>query len=298
MDLGERAEALARHVIGPLVLGGPLVPQRPFGAARAAEIGAERRIVDDELRTRVDLVRLRVARSIAPIDFLPELDGSEWALAAALNDLLQVTNHELSGFGTRRRHQTLLASVRGTIARVPPCRALGEAVARHATFARALELCRTDTRVAWWTGSADFRGQTPPPRLLAWPGLRNVRVDRNAVPLVEMARGTPTDEAVYQQALAEWLACSPLTDLANADRETPAFRWTSHSVSLVATLPGSNLALRTLSVGTDDDAVAGERALAALERATTVLPEGPARAIAAQFTAWLGAAREHWAEPA
>jgi hypothetical protein len=298
VDLGERVESLARGVIAPLVLGGLGVLGRPFGQKLACEIGVERRIVDDELRTRIELVRLRVARSLAPVDFLPELDRHEWALAAALNDLLQVTNHELSGIGTRRRHQRLIESVRDTVRRIPASKTLGEAVARHATFSRVLALARTDTHVAWWTGSADFRGQEPPPRLLAWPGLRNVRVDRQRVALVEMARGTPADEAAYQQALAEWLACTPLTDLASAHREAPIFAWSPHTVALVATVPGSNLALRALSVATDDDAAAGQRALAALARAAATVPAGPAQSIAAQFTSWLGEAKSHWAETA
>jgi len=298
LEIGERAENLAVQVIGPLLLGGAIQLQRPFGAKLAMEIGVGRRIVDNDLRSQIDEVRLRVARSVVAIDAMHELSAAEWALACGLNDLLQVTNHELSSFATRGRHAELLDSVRDLCQTVPPCKTLEEAVGRHATFSRALSIARKDTNVSWWTGSESFRGQPPSPRLLAWPGLRNVRIDERPVPFVAMAAGVAIDEGHFVDALATWTACSPLSDIASAHRPTAKFRWTSHTLSLVSTVAGSNLALRALSHATNDDPLAAEAAVQAMQSSAAHLPDGAAKNIAGQFAVWLHEARAHWAEPA
>ncbi len=298
-NLGQRAEALAEGILAPLVLGGPMELQRPFGAKLALAIGEGRSIVDNDLRARVDTARLRVARSIVAVDVVSPPSAIEWALAAGFNDLLQVTNHELSSFATRGRHLDLADAVDDLCARIPPCRTLDEAVSRHATFSRALEVSRTDTNVSWWTGSESFRGQQPPARLLAWPGLRNVRVDKHPVPLARMASsGVHIDESIYLSALTHWLSCSPLSDIASAHRESPPFRWSTHTVSLVATVAGSNLALRALSHATNDDPRAAEAAVAAMKKSAADLPDGPGKNIASQFAAWLDQAKAHWSETA
>ena len=298
MSIGERAEALALGVIAPCILGGDVELQRPFGAKLALSMGEQRGIVDNDVAHQVDVARLRVARTLVPVDVVPRLTAIEWAIGAALNDLMQVTNHELSSFATRGRHAELLDAVTELVSAIPPCRTGEEAVSRHATFSRALEVARTDSVVTWWTGSQSFRGQEPPGRLLAWPGLRNVQVRKQRIPLAEMAGGASIDEQQFELALSAWLACSPLSDLASAHRTAPTFHWSRHTVSLVSTIAGSNLALRAVSWGTDDDAGAAERATAALTTAAEALPEGAPRNIASQFAKWLADAREHWAETA
>ena len=101
----------ATRVVARLVLGGRIELARPFGAKLALALGRGRTIADDALRTRIDLVRVRRARMIAPVDTLPDLDPNDWAIACAFNDLLQVTNHELGGRFTRSRYQRLLGNV-------------------------------------------------------------------------------------------------------------------------------------------------------------------------------------------
>ncbi len=73
MDVAERAENLAVHVMGPLLVGGTVRPQRPFGAKLASTLGEGRQIVDNDLRSRVDFARLRVARSGVAVDVVPPL---------------------------------------------------------------------------------------------------------------------------------------------------------------------------------------------------------------------------------
>lgn len=296
MSAGERAEALARGVIGPLILGGPMELQRPLGPKLALTLGGGRDIVDLDLKQQVDTARLRVARTVVAVDAIAPMNPTEWALAAGLNDLLQVTNHELSSFATRGRHAELLDAVTALVEAIPTSRTLEEAVGRHATFSRALEVARTDCEVSWWTGSQSFRGQEPPARLLAWPGLRNVQVQRRKIALADMAGGASVDEANFDLVLSCWLACSPLSDLASAHRAAPAFHWTRHTVSLVSTIGGSNLALRAISYATDDNPEAAERALDALRTAAGALEPGAPQKIAQQFAQWLDEAKGHWSE--
>ena len=296
MDVAERAESLAVHVMGPLLVGGTVRPQRPFGPKLALPLGEGRQIVDNELRSQVDFARLRVARSLVAVDVVPPLTPIDWALTCALNDLIQVTNHELSSFATRGRHADLLDAVRYLCAVIPVPATLEEAVGRHATFSRALELTREDQQVSWWTGSDHFRGQEPPSRLLAWPGLRNVRITKTLVRLADMATGAAIDEEDYLAGLGAWLACSPLSDLATAYRKRPRFAWSQHTVSLVATVAGSNLALRAISHAANDDPDRAEAAVDAMQASAATLGEGAASKMAGQFAEWLDQAKHHWAE--
>jgi hypothetical protein len=280
--LTERFDELTEQVLAPLVLGGPLHPVRPLGARVGLAIGAGRAIGDADLRSRLDTARVRVARLIAPVDTVGELSAHDWALLAGLNDLLQVTNHELAGALTRSRHARLLASAGDLCERVPAPRTIAAALSRHATFARVLECVRTDTVVSWWTGRASFRGRAPPGRLLRWPNLRDVQVDARRVGLTEMIQGIPSVPAdEYAAALALWLTRSPLTDLATAARRSPPFAWSPSTLAIIAAGPGRTLAYRLLIRQGRDPAVS------VLERAAKEIPErfAEARAFAASFTA-------------
>jgi hypothetical protein len=244
---GERYEELAQRVLGPLVLGGPIHPVRPFGARLALAFAVGRSMIDDDLRSRLDVARVRRARLLAPVDTVGRIDAAEFALVAALNDLLQVTNHELAGPLTRARHGKLLANVRAVCEAVPAPKDLAEALARHATFARVFEVARTDSTVRWWTGSARFRGQPPPRRLLAWRSVRQVRVDAQRVGLADLASGVSVPLETYRDVLGLWLTRTPLTDIANVARAAPPFNWSASTLALVLTPPGRSLAFRAVS---------------------------------------------------
>lgn len=289
----ERFEELSR-VLVPLVLGGRIELARPFGPRLALAIGKGRALVDPAIRTRVELVRVRRARMIAPIDTLPELDADDWALVCAYNDLLQSTNHELAGRFSRSRHERLLASVVELCEHVAPPSDVRQALSRHATFSRALEIFRKDTAVSWWTGKASFRGQTPPMRLLRWREVRRVRVEEQRVSLAEMCIGidTITTEA-FLGALAGWISRSPLTDLASATRREPLFSWTKSTLSLIGSQPGRVLATRVLAREPPD------LAALALSRAASEIPkaDAEARALAQSFAAEVAeAAKVHAAQ--
>jgi hypothetical protein len=284
--LAERCEELAHHVLAPLVLGGSVEPVRPFGGPLALRLGKDRRIADADLASRLDVARVRRARLLAPTDALPDLDAGDWAAVAALNDLLQVTNHHLGGPLTRGRYARVLENVRWLCERIPPPRDAGEALARHATFARVLDLTRTDSTVSWWTGSARFRGERPPARLLAWREIRRVQVDERHVRIADMPLGVASVSATdFADVLGLWLTRSPLTDLATATRESPPFAWSASTLALVAIGPGRMLAFRALA-GEPPKAVD-----AVLERAAKQIPAGyeEAKRIADGFRAHVSA---------
>jgi hypothetical protein len=262
--MNERFEQLVTGIVLPLVLGGKLRLARPFGPA-ALTVGQNERILDPDARTNLDVARVRRARLLAPVDVLPELTDSDWAIAAALNDLLQLTNHNLAGIFTKKRYDILLASVIDACERIAAPRDVGDALSRHATFARVTELFRTDTTVSWWTGSARYRGEPPPDRLLTWRNLRRVQVDSERIPLSRMADNLTLADN-FQNALSAWFHLSPLTDIATMTRDSPAFVWSRSTIALIAVPSGRTLALRAI-------ARARTEAAASVLRTSTALPD-------------------------
>jgi hypothetical protein len=285
-DLASRFEELCANVLGPLVLGGEIHPVRPIGARLALQLGGAASVIDPDLRSRIDVARVRRARLLAPVDVVEEIDAPQVALLCALNDLLQLTNHNLAGPFTKGRAARLLANVIATCNETLAPTSIADVLSRHATFARALDLARVDSTVSWWTGSAKFRGSKPPGRLLAWREFRRVHVDETRVPLPAMWGGLSwLDPAAYDEVLALWLSRSPLTDIATAARREPRFGWSASTLSLVATPPGRSLAYRALA------RQPAELVAPALTAAAKAIPEAyeEARHVAEAFTSEVAA---------
>src|SRR5437879_179079 len=134
--------------MAPLVLGGALAPGRPIGARAALAIGvggeelrteadanASVRVVADADRlAHVQLGRVRVARRIVAIDRLVGPTAEEWALSAALHDLVQAAHPKLGGALRRGAPSRLLALVEMTLDGVPPPATTADALARHTWF--------------------------------------------------------------------------------------------------------------------------------------------------------------------
>lgn len=278
MPTVERVEELARGVLAPLVLGGKLNLVQPFGPKLALEIDPSYRIVDNDTRSRLSVARVRVARMLAPLDAVPEPTGHDWTLVAALNDLLQATNHHLSGPFTRGRHEKLVEHVDEILSVVGPPRSMLAAISRHTLFARLFELVRKDTAVKWWTGSANFRGEPPAGRLLKWKSFRRVTTDTSSIPLADLSDGVRLTKDRWLSSLALFLTRSPLTDLATAGRAVPTFAWSPSTLAFVFTPMGSKLAARAVA------STRNARANGALEAAINRLPPGKARSIAMRFS--------------
>src|SRR5438105_4549660 len=180
------ADRLFRLFMAPLVLGGELRPGRPIGGKNAALLAPFSDTLDKELLSHVDLARIRVARRLAPVDQVAPPTGAEWALAACLHDVVQTTHPELTGMFRGRAPAKLLEVAQATSDLVPTPATVGEALERHTWFSRVLDITRTDTSVSFWVGKRTYLGVDPPGRLLAWPELRRVHIDKVPRPLAEL----------------------------------------------------------------------------------------------------------------
>lgn len=247
MTTGETVAELFERVVKPLVLGGAFRPLDPLGPKLAAEVaGQVGQGITAADASWVTVARVRRARVLCPVDTLPGLSASEWMMIVALNDLIRSTDPEVNTVFSPDRDGQVLQGALEVLAQVPAAATLGEALARHATFAQMLSLRRQDTTVIWWCGSRRFAGREPPDRLLAWPKVRRVRSQETELDLTAMSSGSEAKQSAYLDALRALLARTPLTDLATAGRRAPAFAWSSPTVSLLSGTAGRNLAMRAL----------------------------------------------------
>jgi hypothetical protein len=247
VDLGAVANRLFDTFLAPLVLGGEMKPGRPIGARAALAMGKERVLTDIDLCAHVELVRTRVARKLVPVDRVEGLSEAEWALGAALHDLVQAAHPGFDVAFRRSGPQRLLELVNLTLERVPGPTSVRESLSRHTWFGRIFEMERVDTTVKWWVGSSTFLGESPPPRLSAWPELRRVHVEKSPRRIMDLPEsGSAVDASAFAAALTAFLVKTPLTDLASCHRSSPEFAWSSESLGLVASAPGRALVLRAL----------------------------------------------------
>jgi hypothetical protein len=281
-DLGAIAHRLFAGVMAPLVLGGELRPGHAIGARAALALGWERIPDDPELAARVHWARVRRARQLAPVDRLGPPTHAEWALCAALHDLLQSASPIFDAPLRRAAAARIRDLAVATIDRVPGPADVRDALSRHAWLARVLDVARTDTNVSWWVGSRTYLGVDPPARLQSWPDLRRVRVVATPRPLLELGP-LAFDRTTFVDAVGALLARTPLTDLATCTRETPAFAWSGDSLGLVATRVGRTLAMRALSriPASEVDAALG-RATRGLALPEPIPPTSPALVLLAE----------------
>ncbi len=252
-DVGAIADRLMNGFIAPLVVGGAMSPGRPIGARAALAIGDDRPTSDIDRVGHLQLARVRVARRLAPVDRFEPLRAPEWALLAALHDIVQTTHPELKGLFRGKTPHRLLDLAEATLARVAPSASVAEALSRHTLLSRMFEISRTDTTVSWWLGSAEFLGEAPPDRLSKWPKLRRVNVTDARRPLMALCvHGSGVDVDRFERAIRGVLSRSPLTDFATAARDAPRFAWTAESLALTTTRAGRVLAVRALAVQATD----------------------------------------------
>src|SRR5688572_2265569 len=215
-------ERLFDTFLGPLVVGGVMKPGKPFGGKNALAIG-DRQPSDIDLLSRTQLARVRIARKLAPVDrFEPAPTGMEWALAAAVHDLVQATHPGFDALMRRSGPKRILDVIEKTLERIPPPQNVGEALSRHTWLSRMFDLARTDIDVKWWTGSERFLGTDPPTRLLAWPEMRRVQQTKTPRPLMDLpTSGAAVDPQRFSTVVEGILKKTPLTDLAFLNRATP-----------------------------------------------------------------------------
>jgi hypothetical protein len=241
-------ERLFVTFLGPLVVGGKMIPGKPIGGKSALAIG-DRAPSDVDLLSRCELARVRVARKIAPVDtFSPAPNEAEWALAAALHDLVQSTHPGFDAAFRRSGPKRILEVIEKTLERLAPPASVGDALSRHTWFSRMFDLARTDVDVKWWTGSDRFLGTEPPKRLTAWPELRRVTETRTPRPLMDLpTSGSAVDAQRFASVTQLFLTKTPLTDLATVTRSSPSFAWSHQNLSFASTRAGRTMVNRALS---------------------------------------------------
>jgi hypothetical protein len=274
----ELAERLIEQLLAPLAAGRDLHPLSPIGERRAVELARVCPVVEGDAVQEADRARLRVARALGPFDQLPGLAGGDWLLLCALNDLLQVTAPFLTRLFGENRPRRLLELCGRAIERAAAPATIGEALQRHATFSAALGIGRVDTHVAWWVGSRDFRGVKPPARLLAWRRVRRVHTSEQCVRFSEMGDGAEAWAPGWRDVVRRWLACSPLTALAGADRLGALFQWSGSVLGLIECGPGRTLAHRAV-----ERCPKRARWLEVARRAAGSLPNAAAQSAASSF---------------
>ncbi len=169
------AEFLDQFVL-PLVRGGQLLVRDPIDAE---ELQA---LIDglahaSEALVAVDDARAEVLSELVVRPPALVLDAEELQLAAALHDVLFLSHPRAGSWATGSGALRRVAEAARRFGSVPMTGDRTRVLARHGLLHGVFTIRRTDTKVSWWTGSATFLGQRPPPRLTAWPNMRRVQVE-------------------------------------------------------------------------------------------------------------------------
>lgn len=240
------ADRLFSTFVAPLVLGGDMNLGRPIGFRRAFTMSVDHRPSDVTAWTNVGMARVRVARVLSPIDSLADIGPVEWAMAAALHDIVQSTHPQLATRFGGRRARALVSLSSKVLEHVPDVAHTGEALIRHTLFSRMMQIARTKTKVSWWTGSATFIGTDPPTRLTAWPEARRVQIDKDPQRLERITEMGSAHRVLMEAALQLFLERTPLTDWATVTRTWPMFTFTRQNLALAQTHAGRALVVRLL----------------------------------------------------
>jgi hypothetical protein len=187
---------------GQLRVGPPIAPARVEDWETAVALVSGTEIADEIAEERKRIAQLLVTR--APVI---ELSADDIRLAVALHSALSLANPDVEGWTAGRARKRIVAAAKKLVGSVSPAHDRAKLVARHTLLASLTRVERIDTRITWWTGSALFRGQEPPARLLRWQTVRRVRTQRVPQSLDEVL--SEDGRAV----VAAVLRSSPLTAL-------------------------------------------------------------------------------------
>lgn len=222
------ADFLTRFV-QPLVAGGEVRIGAPIPPQLLARWEVELGEVVEAV-VAVDQARAAAASGLVVRPPPLALGGEELRLAVALHGALVLAHPGTTGLGVKRGRREL-AQHSVELARAGPPDGPSATVGRHTLLGRLFELVRVDTQVKWWTGRAEFRGESPPARLLLWRRVRRVKQETTEVGLSEVLAG---DES--RPVVGALLEASPLTDLLTLDapaRRWPPFRWAAPQVEVL-----------------------------------------------------------------
>lgn len=206
-------------------VGAPLGPRGLLRLRAAVDGGLDGSEAGERLaaarKRRVDELLLR---SEAPL--LGD-DPGALLLLSALHDLLFLLHPAAEGALVARRLGRVSAHAARLAGAAVASLSDGAArlCARHSLLHGLFGLSRDDVRVTFWAGRREFHGMTPPPRLLAWPGLRRVQEERWRVICYLQLLGQEGGRAAFSALLA----ASPLSDLLSPKRLDPPLDLLRHA---------------------------------------------------------------------
>jgi hypothetical protein len=241
----------------PLVRGGAISIARPISVDEATRFGQDLAHASEAL-VAVDDARAEV---LAPLVVRPPalvLEEDEIYLAAALHNVLFLVHPDAEAVTVTRRVRARIAETARRLAGQPLSRSRRRVLARHALLHNVFDIRRVDTRVTWWTGSAEFQGQAPPGRLLAWEGVRRVKREDTTARYDELLS---SDEATPIMAIL--LRRTPLTQLLGAHPQAPALHWEDAVFLLRDPELARTVAYQALAPAAPDERVAAPARFAA-----------------------------------
>ena len=198
---------------GELHIGAPIAPQHLEEMQRDLDSStAEQVDVDD---ARIDVASLLVCRP-PPLILEPE----DLALTAGLYNALAASHPRTDSVLVTEKQRRRVLDAALTMVSQPLTQNRQRVIGRHALLHNVFRLERTDLTISWWTGSARFYGQPPPPRLTAWRGMRRVQEEVMTVGFDELLATAETAPVI-----ATLLRRTPLTQLLGAHRSAPPLHW-------------------------------------------------------------------------
>lgn len=291
------AEEFLQRFAVPLVAGGAVHVGAPLGRRglrrlrRAVAEGLDGSAAGEALQAE----RLSVLAELLPVpcgpDEAPRLDAEPAlpALLVALHDMAFLLHPASAGAavtrGLRRRIADHARALCAPLAPAAGRRArsrdgapdLTTLLSRHSLLHGLFTLHRQDIRVSFWAGSREFLGQEPPPRLLAWRGVRRVQEERWRVLFYLQLLGLSDGAGGGRACLEALMAASPLTDLLNPLRVDPPLDLAQHAALLREPALARAVAYSYLDLGLKEVAGALRSALLRLLDSRDAAATPPAR---------------------
>lgn len=268
----------------PLVAGGEAVVGRPLSVAEVEEMARQLPHASEPI-VAIDDARHQVLAELVVRPPALVFDADELLLVAAIHNLLFLSHPRTDSWTVTDAAKRKVLETAYAFASQPLPRTRMRVLARHGLLHNIFDLRRYDIRLSWWTGSAEYFGQKPPARLLAWRNLRRVREEVTVAEFSELLG----DPAITPVLLA-LLRRSPLTQLVTIDADGPRLHWEDAAFILRDAELARAVAYQAIAGDTASDRVASPARLAAayeqmLERAPS---EPDVRAVTA-FLVYLNA---------
>lgn len=210
MSEAAEVERFVEGFVAPLFGGRECVIADPLGGGglEAVRHGLRFSQTMDDVFAR-QLEEAALFTEVAPARF----DEDAATLLYAVHELFAACHPQASAFYSRA--YLFCQAAEQAVLKLPRSYDASRLLTRHLVVRRAFQARRTDVHLKWWTGSASFYGAEPPQRLMAWPGLRRVEVDRKTQPMWRLAMldGDEETRVARLSLMTALLNISPLTRL-------------------------------------------------------------------------------------